>query len=278
MLREIINNLKETVPNAFIDEEPSIPWVNEKTRIVNLREMEFPDFHEVPIFIDPEAEILEADNKLDSEISESGVEALAWYVPFHQSKRWGFYFRTRGIFYLSNYFKNKRNLNDVNERVKRALKVLFYHEFFHFLTEIAAAHMEMTYKEPLYNPYLKFCNESASTTLNIEEPLANAYALRRIQKRYRSRVKAFFDMQPPPYSEFHKFVKDTCFLAGKRKLGAIVRIHNLPEIKFKHLVLFLIQMSLFGNSYSILHLRLRNCSYPIYPFTLSLKKNIQQAV
>lgn len=232
MLQDILNNLRKTIPNAFVDMAPSIPWVGEKTRIINLREIfefrEFPVFP--PIFIDPEAEIPEIDDELNSEVRESGVEALAWYVPFHQSKRWGVYFRVRGIYYLSNFFKTKSHPTDVNERIKRALEVLFYHEFFHFLSEVTAAHMEMTYKKPLYNEYQKFLEEGVDESLRIEEPLANAYALRRVQKRYHSCVKAFFHIQPLPYSQYYKFIQDASFLTGKRKLGAIVRVHNLPEI------------------------------------------------
>ncbi|MEM2179123.1 MAG: hypothetical protein QXO40_03505 [Candidatus Aenigmatarchaeota archaeon] len=228
MLRNIITNLEKILPDAFIDKEPMIPWINKKTTIINLREiLEFP----IPptIFIDPEVEVSEVDEELEKEIRETGVEALAYYIPFHQSKkRWGIYFRVRGVFYLSNYFKNKGNFNDINNRIKWALEILFYHEFFHFLSEVTAAHMEMTYKKPLYNDYQNFL-KVAPISLHIEEALANVYVLKYI-KKYHSHIKKFFDMQPLPYSQYSQFIEDISFLIGKRKLGAIIRIHNLSEI------------------------------------------------
>jgi hypothetical protein len=232
LLENIINNLRETVPEAFVDKEPSIPWINEKTWVIDSRE--FPYFRESPIFppifVDPEVEVPETDEYLEGEVRSNGVEALAWYVPFHQSKRWGFYFRVRGICYLSNFFKNQSNIKDVNQRIKKAFEVLFYHEFFHFLTEITAAHMEMSYKKPLYNDYVQFIAKTKYGGLLIEEPLANAYVLKRIPKRDYPQVKKFFNIQPPPYSTFWKFIPDTDFLIGKRKLGAMMRIHDLTEI------------------------------------------------
>jgi len=159
------------------------------------------------------------------------VEALAWYVSFHQSRKWGIYLRVRGLSYLSNFFITKNNLNDINERIKRAFEVLFYHEFFHFLTDIVSAHMEMVYKKALYNDYLDFLKSSTTpNSLCIEEALANAYILRRIQKRFHPRIKVFFKKQPYPYSDFVNFVSENDFLKGKRKLGAIVRLQNIPTI------------------------------------------------
>jgi len=230
MLKEILDNLKKTVPDAFLSEGLSIPWVNKEAKTVSLREVlefrEFPIFP--PIFLDPEAEIPEADEEIEDRVRENGIEALAWYVPFHRSSKWGIYFRVRGICYLSNYFKTKSNITDVNERVKIALEVLFYHEFFHFLTEITTANMEMMYKKQLYNSYFEFLKKNPE--LRDEESLANAYVLRRVQKRYHSYIKRFFNIQPPPYSQFQKFMRDTDFLAGKRRLGAIIRMHSVSEI------------------------------------------------
>jgi len=232
MLEEIIRHLKRTVPDAFIDKKPSIPWINENTRIIDSGEYfnvwDYPIFP--PIFIDPDTEIYEVDEELEGEICKGGIEALAWYISFHQSLKWGIYFRVRSLSYLSNLFKTKDNLKDINERIKRAFDVLFYHEFFHFLTDIASAHMEMIYNKPLYNDYLKFLETSQPDSLHIEEPLANAYILRRIPKRYHSRIKNFFNIQPDPYSQFSLFTSDTNFLNGKRKLGAIIRHHNLSKI------------------------------------------------
>lgn len=233
MLNEIIDNLKRTVPDAFVNEPPTIPWIRNDSQIISLREIS-PNIRDFPlsptIFVEPYTEISERDEELEGEIRERGIEALAWYVSFHQSSRWGIYFRTRGISYLSNLFRTKSNTNDVNERIKIAFDLLFYHEFFHFLTDIVSAHMEMVYKIALYNAYLKFLRSSAHQSLFIEEPLANAYVLRRTPKRYHSRIKNFFEIQPSPYTLFSDFASDIDFIKGKRKLGAVIHFHNISEI------------------------------------------------
>ncbi len=232
MLYEIINNLKKTLPDAFKrKEKPDIPWIYEKSEIKDLRDID-PLSRELnippKIFIDPESKIID-DQELEDEIGERGVEALAWYISFHQSNKWGIYFRVRGLSYLSNIFKYKSNSNDINRRIKVAYDLLFYHEFFHFLTDMVSSNMEMAYKKVLYNYYLEFleylkdCKWDAYNNIYIEEPLANAYVLKRMPKKYHYRIKIFFNIQPKPYSQFCNFLSEDTFIRGKRKLGAIVR-------------------------------------------------------
>ena len=258
MINEIIENLKKSVKDSIIDKEIIIPWINESTEVITLKEIL--DFLRIPFvfppIVDPEIEISEKDEELDKEIYEYGIEALAWYISFHRSSKWGIYFRVRGLFYLSNLFKTKNNLNDINCRIKIAFEVLFYHEFFHFLTDLTAATMEMIYKKPIYNNYFdsiniviknapvkllhQCCNPNAEGFILIEEPLANAYVLKRTSKNWHYKIKRFFDKQPIPYDKYYYFTDDYTFLKGKRKLGLILtnsckinHINNLNDLIVK---------------------------------------------
>ncbi|GAH56894.1 unnamed protein product, partial [marine sediment metagenome] len=185
-------------------------------------------------FYRSESKIID-DQELEDEISERGVEALAWYISFHQSNKWGIYFRVRGLSYLSNIFKYKSNFNDINRRIKVAYDLLYYHEFFHFLTDMVSSNMEMVYRDVLYNYYLEFLEylegskRDAYNNIYIEEPLANAYVLKRMPKKYHYRIKNFFNIQPKPYSQFYCFLSEDTFVRGKRKLGAIVRYAAAPQ-------------------------------------------------
>jgi hypothetical protein len=229
MLKDVIEHLRRILPDAFKDEEPGsmIPWIRDREIRIEKPEITGPLTAKDVIFVYPEAEIPEKDEEIGREIEEIGIEALAWYVPFHRSKNWGIYFRVRGICYLSNFFKTNRNINDINERMKRAFEVLFHHEFFHFLTEIAATHIEMIYVKLSYNKYFEYPDKEKRRVIFTEEALANAYSFRRIPGRYRNRIQDFFDGQPPPYSEYSRFLSDIEFLVGKRKLGDLIRVFCL---------------------------------------------------
>jgi len=217
MLDEIINNLKATVPDAFASESPEIPWVRDDYGSEIIPFERIIESLTPTIFVDPSTEISEQDPELDGEIRERGTDALAWYVSFHQSRRWGIYFRVRGISYLANLLKTRSNRDDLNERIRNALDVLFYHEVFHFLTDMVSAHMEMVFRKPHYLPYKNRYSDF------IEEALANAYVLRRVPKRYHSPIKRFFHQRPLRYREFSSYIQDTDFIMGKRKLGALLR-------------------------------------------------------
>jgi hypothetical protein len=248
MLVRIIDDLKRTVPDAFVDVPPKIPWVEtEREPEADLPKV-YPMARDLPtrptVFVAPnvefpeDVEIPEPDEEIIREIGRRGTDALAWYVSLHQSSKWGIYFRARGIFFLSNLLKTKSNIYDLNERVKLAFDLVLYHELFHFLTDMTAAHMEMVYKMPVYNDYLGFVSSSPPESVLIEEALANAYALRRMPKRYHSQIRGFFAMQPSPYSHYRELVSDIDFTKGKRRLGAIVHFHNTSQILLQSLSSF----------------------------------------
>jgi hypothetical protein len=234
MLDEIIDNVRKTVPNAFTDITPDIPWMspNREPEIIALPKSE--DWNTWPtIFVEPvepNLQIPELDEEMVADVERIGTEALAWYISFHQSNNWGIYFRVRGLIYLSNFFKTKHNVDDINERMKIAFDILLYHELFHFLTDMTSAHMEILYKASVYNQYLKFLNDAPPTGALIEEPLANAEVLRRMPKKYHSKIEKIFSKHPDPYRQYGKFTSDIGYRDGKRKLGVIVRFHDTSRI------------------------------------------------
>lgn len=229
MLKEIIENLRQTMPKAFLNKGPTIPWMDQNVRALSdgIPEGNYGRrTHASTLWIDPEYQPSADDQRILGDVNRIGTEALAWYVSFHQNRRWGIYFRLRGLAFLAGLFMAKNPAIEANECMKRAYDVLFQHEFFHFLTDMTAVHMEMVYQKPIYNDYLSYLNGYTSKSFQIEEPLANACALRRSHRRFFSCIKDFFSQQPSPYSTYGNFVRDTDFLEGKRKLGLILRIHD----------------------------------------------------
>ncbi|MBM3155385.1 MAG: hypothetical protein FJ008_08665 [Chloroflexi bacterium] len=164
MLDVLIASVRRAVPDGFVDIHPDIPWMSPdlSSEVIDLRRkyLDNPDIPDPPwlpeIFVDPSMELSEQEEWIGSEVKEGGTEALAWYVSFHQSKRWGIYIRGRGLLFVASYFKRRDGGNDVNASIKPAFDILLYHELFHFLTDITSAHMEMIYRQPVYNKYLAF--------------------------------------------------------------------------------------------------------------------------
>ena len=177
---------------------------------------------------------LEPDSEMDEESKEYGTEALAWYKPFHfYDTKWGIYVRWRGVLYTS-YSLYKAGYADSNAEIltasliKNAFKILHSHAYFHFLVEWAASFMESLFERPLYSPYLtSITRKEGRPQCNMEEPLANAYALRQVDSRVRDALSELYRVQPPPYREFSSYVNDEDFVLGKRRLG--VHLHRLSR-------------------------------------------------
>lgn len=110
----------------------------------------------------------------DSEVSAGGIEALAYYAPFHFYRRsWGIYIRDFGLAYIAAKFKGSPVLVAGDAWIVRAAYwFLWRHEYFHFLTEVASTRMEVLSGQPiLYQA--SFSDPSASW---LEEAMANAHA------------------------------------------------------------------------------------------------------
>jgi len=230
MLDEILENAKTTLPDAFVEGE--IPSIENLTDVKSIQELfpEIADFPSPNVFVDPHGEAPQEDPELESDVRERGIDTLAWYISFHQSTKWGIYIRVRGISFLLAFFQAQRNFEDRNRAVKAAFDTLFYHEFFHFLTDIVSVHMEMSYKKALHNDYLSFKASLTDDYFNIEEALANAYVLRKSPRLLHSVIKKFFKIQPEVYRRYSEFTSNLEFIKGKRKLGAIIRLHSEEEI------------------------------------------------
>src|SRR6266446_10745005 len=70
----------------------------------------------------------------DDAISATGVEALAFYTPFHfyQQHQWEIYIRNFGIAHLaSKFFERKRLTPADNWALGCAYEFLLQHEYFH---------------------------------------------------------------------------------------------------------------------------------------------------
>ncbi len=112
---------KDTEPAAIDDLGTDLPAVPEDTEV------------EIP-----------AGNE-DQEVATTGVEALAYYAPFHfYARRWGIYIRDFGLADLACKFLGRRKLTSADNWVLEcAYHFLLQHEYFHFQTEVGVSRYEI---------------------------------------------------------------------------------------------------------------------------------------
>ena len=189
-------------------------------------------------------------------VESSGMEALAWYRPWHfehvgengegavGDPGWGIYLLDRGIWTLAWFLH--RNINptpdspsgeqyNTQDLIIIAAKILFFHEFFHFLTEVAGSTIEIAsdfnrinyvdYHNQVYLPGLR--NNTAGEPL--EEALANAFSLKHSGNlRVSNALKQFMRGQPSGYHDFENFSSVEDFKVGRRRLGGYL-VHTAEE-------------------------------------------------
>jgi len=177
-------------------------------------------------------------SEIENEIKKEGIEVLAWYRSFHwnPTDKWGIYILDSGIYYIAQTVFNGvpqisrygRPYNTL-DLLCQSFRLLFLHEFFHYITDISATLIELGDKSPQkrYVPYFKNIYQNIylhPTTHDepIEEALANAYAYNRFQGRdIRNRIRNFMRGQPSGYSAFEEYIGKN-FRYGTRRLGSCI--------------------------------------------------------
>ncbi|MBI4699157.1 MAG: hypothetical protein HY758_09730 [Nitrospirae bacterium] len=109
-----------------------------------------------------------------------GIDALAWYVTFHaKGAQWGIYIPISSLMYLyDNYLINLEG--DINSKLGIAFQILHKHELFHFSVDYMSSQWEMITSKPCHKPARSLKDSSLGYIL-LEEKLANAYMLRKLQ-------------------------------------------------------------------------------------------------
>ncbi|MEM3342154.1 MAG: hypothetical protein QW728_05630 [Thermoplasmata archaeon] len=173
--------------------------------------------------------------RIEEEVARDGIEALAWYRSFHwhPPERWGIYILNWGIFYLTQRVFAKAAPSSTGvvvtlDNLQQGFRLLFLHEFFHYITDIAASTLEIGSPRPVRPYYIAYTNKVYKYPKNKDEPLeealANAYAYNRIYGYViRRRIADFMKRQPSGYSAFEKYWRKKDFAYGRRLLGTYIR-------------------------------------------------------
>jgi len=138
-------------------------------------------------------------------IAGQAPDVLAYYLPFHFYRNgiWGIYLRAKGILGLAMALKGAAITNGDDDALEAAQALLFEHELFHCLTELAATRAEVIVRSPVYRSY--FPDRWANAH---EEAMANACGHSKIKKLYPRFIKAtetWMRSQPPGYRDFQRY-------------------------------------------------------------------------
>ena len=201
-----------------------------------LRDAPQTDNDDVPA-ISEELHVRQPSEAEEKSISSMGVEALAFYAPFHfyQPHQWGIYIRDFGVAYLASGFLQRRTLTTADNWVLRcAYEFLLQHEYFHFQTEVAVSRYEILKFQsglPLYLDvtYLHhFLDRQASW---IEESIANARGYRDFARKgvgatetqiddFKSFLAEWMKTQPCGYKDYDQWNGRAGLLKGHSALTA----------------------------------------------------------
>ena len=174
--------------------------------------------------------------EIEGKVSEEGIESLAWYRSFHwhPPQRWGIYILDEGIYYVAQrvfrgieQISRYGRLYNTLDLLQQSFKLLFLHEFFHFITDIATSTLEMGNMSPQQH-YIQYVRNVYMNPRNsaepIEEALANAFAYTRFQRPgIRPALRYFMKSQPNGYSAFDQYIRKDAFTQGRRELGTCIR-------------------------------------------------------
>jgi len=152
----------------------------------------------------PDREEIEAIfRRLDGDVKTKGIEALAWYVSFHNSDdEWGIYIPMSSVHYLAGrLFTN--DVKSENVKFDLAFNILLKHERFHFLADYAQTQIELLLGEPCR--YLLGKQFQSGQYLEVEEAIANASMLLEMRKistkKQFGKIKNFVNSQPSGYRD-----------------------------------------------------------------------------
>jgi len=156
---------------------------------------------------------------LGDEVDEHGIEALAWYRPFHISpqKEWGITITDRGIWYLAKNVMSQKydapyTMEQIHDCFQLAYEFLYFHELFHFKVEYAATILELNSPHKpvkVYAPFWEdgFYHPGPNNCSPLEEAMANEYSRYRVCKGQPKKLKDGIErfmrtQQPSGYRDF----------------------------------------------------------------------------
>jgi hypothetical protein len=197
------------------------------------------DRGDVPAINDP-IQIPDVSSAEEQNISSAGVEALAYYAPFHfyQPHQWGIYIRDFGIAYLACRFLGRNVLTPADNWVLRsAYEFLLQHEYSHFQVEVAVSRYELLlFQKTIYLAHVYLHHFADRHSSWLEESIANARAYQEFEHKtkpttsphaipqFKSFLAQWMKSQPPGYRDYDRWKGRAGFKRGR--LALTTQLHD----------------------------------------------------
>jgi hypothetical protein len=167
--------------------------------------------------LSPEGQLAVPGTDLELPGNPVTIDTLAYYLPYHfYSSRWGIYLKASGILHVASLLKDALFSVGDEDVLQLAQRILFEHEFFHFIAETACARAEVVAKMRLYDVYYPHPFGAPH-----EEALANAYSFRKALVGQPASVKKIFaawmEGQGPGYRDYARWLGRKSFDDGCRR-------------------------------------------------------------
>lgn len=200
-INEFGRNIEESGDQVFGEARPPVPtWLRQDLEALEGQQLIVGTAESFDELILPS----EANRGVVRDVGMPNVvpDAIAFYLPFHYyPERWGIYYSESGLRELAEGIKGRPLAAGDQGILDLTLKLLFDHERFHFMAEIAATRAEVILVSPVYDVY--FANGSNAEH---EEAMANAQALRGLgassPAATRERIAHWMLNQGPGYRDF----------------------------------------------------------------------------
>ncbi|MEM2077727.1 MAG: hypothetical protein QXH45_00450 [Thermosphaera sp.] len=223
-LRELVEALRNEYSSFYDlrDVEPEPPDISLRGRLVKQRygtpseegftedEEDTSQYREKP---DVDRKIIEElyemgmhhEREIMGIIEGRGVDALAWYSPFHLYKNWGIYVHVPRLSALALMMHKTISISFADSLHYCCYAVL-QHEYFHFLTEYVATIVETIDHRPVYLRYIR--NTRSPHGYNpYEEAAANALKI--------TTLKTQEEWVKPPVSKVIAFMERACRMSPR---------------------------------------------------------------
>jgi hypothetical protein len=142
------------------------------------------------------------------EVEESGMEAIAVYIPYHLTRSWGIYIFVEKLNGLASFVSRRLSItfDDAFQSCERAV---LEHECFHFHMEYSATIVEtiaeVARRGPIYLPYF----QASRPYDKDEEAIANAWMLTSRSKyirKARFELQRICDASPSGYKDYKRYM------------------------------------------------------------------------
>ncbi|MBI5359184.1 MAG: DUF4160 domain-containing protein [Planctomycetes bacterium] len=156
--------------------------------------------------------------QISADIKEKGIEAIAWYKPFHthDADEWGIYYDAEGIYcFAEEVFGVPVDTNIF----RKTIALVRNHELFHFLVEMMCTSLELSDNKAYY---LSYQSQKAQIN-NLEESLATAIQFNRFnwvkgRKGSKKKLETMLKDLPDGYRAYANYIADTNFREGLSSL------------------------------------------------------------